>query len=327
MQNFNARVIEEIVKQSPKNDKNPVNYLTRVFSMSKETAYRRIRNQIPFSIEEVVVIAKHFNLSVDEMLDLNSCESYPLNKGLMEPADIYSNLLKDSIELMEKLAVSSQMKITAALNMIPFRVLPGKLLFKLDYCNYMYSVGKISMISTQFSDIEVPAVVDQLHDKSVACFNRLNNITCIIDNMLFTNIIKKIHYYHRLRFISKEDVEILQAELFELLDIYEGLLRTGKNSAGSGYLFYCSFFNLESNMAFFEYDNNSFLKFWVCPESPLVLKNNHQIGDIQNRWFESKMRNSMLITKTTDIYQIEILKNIYQQILELTNPDLKYEFY
>jgi len=318
MQSVNSIIINEIIRQSA-GMKSPVNRLVKILSMSRETAYRRIRNQIPFSVDEVVVIAKHFNLSLDKLLDLKSEDSFS-NKNFnveREPEDIYSGLIGDDIEIMEKLLASKNVKITAALNSMPFRFLPHKSLFKLDYCHYLHSVGKISLVTTCFSDIEVPTVIDDLHEKSIACFNRLNNITCIVDNMLFSGIIKKIQYYHRLKFISDEDLQHLQSEMFELLKAYENLLRNGKNSAGSNYTFYYSFFNFESNIIFYEYDDNSLLQIWVYPESPILIKNNNQVNTIQKRWIDSKIRNSILITKSADANQIEMIRDVYHQIEEL----------
>ncbi|MCL2650724.1 MAG: hypothetical protein FWD60_06840 [Candidatus Azobacteroides sp.] len=319
MQSFNSKIIDAIIKHSPYK-KNPVILLIKMFSMSKETAYRRIRNYTPFSIEEAVVLAKYLNLSLDEMLDLRSGNNLLLEKNLNvdgTPFDIYQGLIGSDIEVMEKLLAAKNVKIAAAINQMPFRFLPYKSLFKLDYCHYMYAAGKVSLITTGYSDIEIPPAVNELYGKSVSCFKRLSNITCVIDSTIFSNIIDKIRYYHRLKFLSDEDLRILQAELFELLDAYESLLRNGKNESGSESVFYYSFFNIESNIVFLEYDNYSLLQVWAYPRFPLVMKNDSQISDIQEQWIESKIRNSMLITKTTNIRQIEIFRNIYQQVLEL----------
>jgi len=320
VQNASAKVVDEIIKQTPGN-KGPVKYLTKLFPISKESVYRRIRNEIPFSLDEVVVIAKYFNISMDKLLDLKSENNSLFNREFIaerEPVNIYSDLLSDDIEFMRKLLTSTNVKITAAINSNPFRFLPYKSLFKLDYCHYLYSTGKISLVTTRYSDIEIPQIIKTLHEESVAYFNRLNNITCIVDSMLYSDIVKKIDYYHQLKFISTEDLHLLQVELFELLEMYENLLRNGKNNAGSNYTFYYSFFNLESNIIFVEYDNNSLLQLWIYPESPMILKNNVQINNIHKRWIDSKIRNSILITKTTDIHQIEMLRNVYHQISDLT---------
>jgi len=319
MQNFNSKIIDEIIKQSPGNVR-PANVLTEIFNMSKETAYRRINNRISFSIEEVVTIAKYFNFSIDAVLDLESENHYLITDNVnveRQPADIYSDLLGNDIELMEKLLASARVNITATMNRIPFRFLPYQSLFKLDYCHFLYSQGKVSLISAKYDNIEIPPAINNLYRKTGSYFNRLNNITCIVNGTLFSDIIKKIQYYYRLKFISGEDLKNLQADLLNLLEKYEKLLHEGKNSAGSNYTFYYSFFNLESNMIFLEYDKNTMLQFWIYPESPITIKNNRQISDVQKRWIDSKIRSSMLISKTSDVYQIDILRNIYQQILDL----------
>jgi len=273
---------------------------------------------------------QNFNTKViDSKIKHSSENKSSVNHWIKKfPRDIYLNLLNDDIETMEKLLAAKKIKIIAAINQMPFRFLPYKSLFKLDYCHYMYSTGKISLITTGYSDVEVPSAVNDLHDKAVSCFNRLSNITCVIDGTLFSNMVKKIQYYYQLKLISDEDLKIMQVELFELLDVYENLLSNGKNDTGSDYVFYYSFFNIESSIIFLEYDNKSLLQVWSYPAIPLIMKNDCRISDIQKRWLEPKIRDSMLITKTTDIQQIEIFRKMYQQIseLEIKNQEDSFSF-
>ena len=307
-------IIEYIRHFSP--NSNPAAYLMNLFSMSRETAYRRLRNQIPFTIEEAIAMADNLNLSVDKLLGLNTASDHLLIKGFnfkQEPVDIYSDLLNSDISLMEKILSSKEVGITFIMSRIPFRFLPYESLFKLDYCHYMYSIGKISLM-THYSDIELPDSVLNLQRKSASLFSRLKNVTCIIDSTIYTDIIKKIQYYYRSKFISDQDLQDLQSELLNLLGAYENMLRSGKNSAGSEYVFYFSFFNFESNTAFCEYDKNTLLLIWIYPESPIVISNNQLMNEVQKKWIESKIRNSILITKTSDIQQIEMLRDTYRQI-------------
>ena len=316
--NFHSRIIEELAKRSAGKVKS-VDYLMKSFSVSKETAYRRLRNQIPFSLEEVAAIASDLNTSIDQLLGFKTNSNYPFMNRFnldQEPEGIYADLLNSDIEIVEKLISANDVKIVAAINRLPLQLLHYKSLFKLDYYHYMYSIGKISLM-TKYSDITVPPHIIDLHKKAFDCFSKLNNITCIVDNTVFSDIIKKIQYYYRSKFISDEDLQILQSELLELLEVYESLLRNGKNSAGSDYVFYYSFFRLESSMVFFEYDDNSILEIRIYPESPIILQNNRLVNDVQKRWISSKIRNSVLITKTADIQQIEMLRDVYRQIGEL----------
>jgi len=73
MENYNSKIIDKIIEHNIPNKKSLVIYLMKMFAMSKETAYRRIRNQNSFSIEELVAIAKYFNLSTDELSSKSDC--------------------------------------------------------------------------------------------------------------------------------------------------------------------------------------------------------------------------------------------------------------
>ena len=317
--NLNQKIVKEII---PKLDgkANLVDYLMNLLSMKKESCYRRIRNNIPFSFEEIAIIARGLDISIDQLIEQNvSCFSLNTDFDInQEPEDTFSSLLNNDIKIIRKMLTEKDVKITVSMNRIPFYLLPFVELFKFEYFHYMYSSGKIS-IMTRFSDIVIPNHIIDLHQMSYLLFNKLNNVTCIINSMVYTEFIKRIKFYYRSKFISDDDLQVLQAELFELLKKYESLLRNGKNTSGSEYLFYYSFFALENSFTFFESSENTLLQYWVYPESPIIIKNNKTINDIQKRWIDSKIRNSMLITKTNDAQQIEILRNIYKEISELTS--------
>ena len=315
--NLNSKIIKKILEQSP-GKKSPVEYIMRVLSASRETAYRRIRNQIPFTLEEAMIIAEDLGMSIDKLISTKFDDGFQLvAESNCEPENVYSVFLNKDIRTMENLLAARNMKIVAAFNRLPFWLLPYKSLFKFNYCHYLYSVGKIPLM-TRYSDIIVPQRIIELHEKASFCFSMLDNITCIIDNRIFMDIIKKIQYYSRLKFIPKEDLEIMQKELFELLENYESLLRNGKNNYGSDYIFHYSNFSIDSNIVFLEYDDNFLLQLWIYPESPVEIVRSHIIRDIQKRWIDSKIRNSSLITKTNDTQHIEMLRNVSQQIMELT---------
>jgi hypothetical protein len=319
--NLNSKVIKKIVEQSPVKS-SPVVYIMKMLSASRETAYRRIRNQIPFTLEEAVAIAEDLNMQVDELLDLKTAGNFPIiNESNCdnEPENIYSGFLRSDIKTMEKLLKAKKMKMVAAINRIPLWLLPYKSLLKFDYCHYLYSIGKISMM-TCYSDIVVPQDIMDLHRKASTCFSRLDNITCLIDRGILLDIVKKIQYYSRLKFIPPEDLEILQKELFTFLETYESLLRSGKNRFGSEYVFHYSYFSVDSNTVFLEHDDNCILQIRIYPENSLEIMKNPIIRDIQKKWINSKMRNSALITKANDTQHIEMLRNVHQQISELKAP-------
>ena len=196
MQNFNEKMIHAILSQDS-NKKNMISNMIKLLSICKESAYRRIKNQIPFSLEEVVILANHYSLSIDSLFDIKMNKDFTVDDSLdagQDPQGSYSSQLRNDIGLMQKLQTSSQLKITAILNQIPFRLLPYQSLFKLDYCHELYSAGEISLMS-KYSDIKISPELNALHNQAVESFSRMNHISCIIDGTIYFNIINKIKHY------------------------------------------------------------------------------------------------------------------------------------
>ena len=320
MKSNNKKIIDEILRQLP-DDEKPVDYLTKLLSISKETAYRRMNNKVPFKIDEITILAEHSNLSIDNLLNLTSGNIFPFNKdesNKKEFTDVYSELLLGDIEIMEKLLTASNIKITATLSRIPLRLLPYQSLFKLDFYHYLHSTGNSLMLNTTYSDIEIPASVNDLHKKVASYFNSLSNITCVIDSSLYSNIIQKIHYYNHLKFFSPEDLQVLQAELFASLAMYKSLMCDGKNNKSCGYRFYYSYLRIDSTIIYCEYDDNSLLQVWLYPAKPLVINDKYQIDEMRKLWIDSKIRNSTLLTKTAGIQELYIFEDAYKQISDLS---------
>jgi len=62
--NLNKRIVASILKHIPENEK-PVVYLINILNISCESIYRRLRGDIPFSIEELVKLASNLDFSID----------------------------------------------------------------------------------------------------------------------------------------------------------------------------------------------------------------------------------------------------------------------
>ena len=65
---LNKKIITAVQKHIPQNQKT-VNYLMELLDLSKESSYRRIRGEKGFSAQELYIISRDLNISIDEMLD------------------------------------------------------------------------------------------------------------------------------------------------------------------------------------------------------------------------------------------------------------------
>ncbi|GAB6009433.1 hypothetical protein [Dysgonomonas reticulitermitis] len=320
MNNPNELIISEITKRFA-DKKEIITYLMDLLCVGKESVYRRINNQIPFTFQEVVTIARDLGFSIDSVLVMDTGRrvffDMPVNIA-QSPNSIFIDKLEQGNIIMEKLARAKDLNIIAAINRMPLTLFPYETLFKFEYCLYLNSIGQIPLMS-QFSDIKIIPQIHDLHKKSAYYFNQLRNITCIVDSAAINGLIKEIQYFYRLKFISDEDIDILQKELFELYTLFETIVRTGENKTGAAYSVYFSHFNLNSACVYYEYDDKLMLQLWIYPESPIVIEDNHLMCDIQKRWLNSVIRKSTLISKSNDVMLIKQFRDIHYRISKLTD--------
>ncbi|MDR0505533.1 MAG: hypothetical protein LBH32_01770 [Dysgonamonadaceae bacterium] len=318
MKDLNKKIVDKITERLV-TDKKSVNYIRDVLCISKESAYRRYKSQIPFSFDEIATIATALGFSVDEIIGGDQRNrtvlDIPVDKGLQSPFGLFANKIKQEIGIMNDLLDSKNTNVIAAINRVPLYLMPFKELFKFEYFNYLYSAGQVPLM-TQFSDIVIPAEIEKLHEKSVELMSRLPKLTIIVDNLFFSKIINEISYYHDLKFISDDDFRLLQGDILKFYDMCETLLRTGKNNSGANYSIYYSFLLLNFNCVYYEYDDKNMLQLYLYPEYPILINDNPMVSNIQKRWLESVIRNSTLITKSSDILKIEAFRDIYRKIKE-----------
>jgi hypothetical protein len=319
MNSLNERLIKEINKRFP-DKKTTINYLMDTLCLGKESAYRRVNNQIFFTFQEAGVIARELGFSIDRILE-NESDSrilvdFPI-KSNQSPFNILADKLTMDNEYMEKMLNASSCQIVGAINRIPFFLLPFKTLFKFDYCRHLYTTGHLPLMA-QFCDIIIPPHIEKLHEECVYKFNRLEDITLIIGNDIGHKLIKEIQHYYNLKFISDKDLEILQAELFDFFTFIEPIIRTGENKFGSKYAIYASPLGIDTNCIHYEYGDQSMVQIWVYPVRPIIVNGNKLISNIQKKWLASAIRKSVLISKSTDHQMINILRDIFTQIAQIS---------
>jgi len=318
MKNLNEKVVSEINGRLPKNT-NAVNYLMDLLCLGKESAYRRLKSQIPFTLEEVAVVASDLGFSLDGIMGAKNGNRafFDVKVDLTKStSDLYIDSLKNDIKIMKEWNSAAELEIISAFNRLPLQFLPFENLNKFIHYRYLHSKGELPM-TIKLSDVVIPDQTLELYKEAVDNFRHLNNITCVMNDAIFSRIIKSIQYCYHTGFVSDEDFRLLQKELFDLLVFFEKLIMTGVNDFGASYFIYYSFFELEANCVCCEYDDNKMLQIWMFPESPIIINDNQLMYQMQKKWLESRIRYSTLVTKSNNLLQSKILRNLHDQTVNM----------
>lgn len=308
MKNLNEKVVYAIQSNIPGNQK-PVNYLMEMLSLSRESAYRRIRGENAFSIEEVYKIAKTLKLSIDEILGTNMQERvfFDLQANISsDPVEAFLVMLRQNNHAMQQMIKAERVEAITALNRLSVIThMPYESIFKFLYYRYLYQLHEVPL-NFYYSDIVIPAEINELRQEYTYYSPRINNITYIMDNSIFPKIIKEILYYYRRQLVSRDELILIQKDLYTIIDATERMVKYGYNDSGSHRSVYISLFDIDSNFRYIEFDNTVISELWIHPVNPLIIYDANTSA-LQKKWLYALKKYSTLISQSSELQQSEYL--------------------
>ena len=319
-------VVNAVLKNIPKGIKSVI-YLMELLDLSRESVYRRIRGDIPFTVEELAKLALTLNLSLDEIIEGSKRERVFFDFGLKMPnnsIDSVTTMLQGNSYYFDILAKSNNSNTLIALNCIyPIFTVYHPNLIKFHYFKWLVETQN-NLPKNYFSNFTLPQELLELQQKikegikSIIC-----KTTFILSPNISLSIIKDIQYYYQRKLINKEDVEVLKKDLLKMMNGAENIAKTGKLKDGNSQIdIYISIPYINSNTVYMEYDDISEVHYWIYPNSPIVIKNS-AISDIQKQWFLSLKKSSTLITQSNEILQVNFFDTQRKLINKLSDEPVE----
>lgn len=318
MKQFNNPILSILEDKLPVHVK-PVQYLMDTLGISKESAYRRMRNQIPFSFDEVALLCRDLHFSIDRVIgssDTSTGVFFQINQTDNNEDTIYNFFVNFTNDL-EFIVRDSRSEIMLAINRFPLWCMPIKSLQKLDYCKRLYSKDKINVLHT-FQDIEIPSKLNEQYGRTTRLMELIPNLTVLIDNNVFQKIVDEIKYFYTIKFLTKDDVEVLQKGALELLEYYTTVALTGKNRVGYNYQLYLSNLSVDANVCYYTSNKSEISEIWLYNDQKIHIENNPVINTLHKNWIQSQIKFASFITSSNDIVQREFFQKTYSLINTLT---------
>jgi hypothetical protein len=315
----NELLITRVLECIPNNIK-PIEFLMELLNIGKESAYRRMRGEIPFTFEEIIKLALTLDFSVDEIIGKNKEERIFLDllaNSTSSHEESFLAMMQEYYKYIELLAKAQEKELYATFNRISLAVSMGyDMLFKLYYYHWKHQTYNVS-INDLFSEVTIPPEISAIRLKFKHIRPLMNNVNYIIDRGIFLNIVREIQYYYNRKLISEEDIVILKEELCEMLKNIEIIMQTGYNEYGAATNYYLSMLDIESNMNCATYDGNTASLYWLYPVNSIVIVN-QEICNMQKKWIESIKKYSILVTLSNEILQTEFISKQYEYLDDMT---------
>jgi hypothetical protein len=211
--------IENLYEKYPKKSQ-LVDEIMNLLCIEREAVYRRLRKEVVFPAHEITKIASSWNISLDEIIGINSglipFKLLPinyLNPSKNELVNFQQRITK--LEYLITLNSSEHMEVG---NKLPRPISSGfPLIYKLKIFNwdYLYNAERLSK---RFSDIIIPEEVCQEFKTYSENVKKINLTNFIFDPRVIEFLVHYVKYFYSILLISDEEKELIKKELHASLD-------------------------------------------------------------------------------------------------------------
>ncbi len=197
--------------------------LAEILDISYDAAHRRVTGKSKITIEEGLLIAKHFHMSLDALMALQHPNLIVVEKTLpINSATDLELYFKQSHESLETLSKMEGAEMIYSAKDIPlFYTLDDGLLsrFKM-YVWLKLSDTKKQIKDTQFEQFAPPLSLLQAATELKGIYKAIKSIE-IWNDTTFDSTMKQIRYFYQTQDISKDSALLLCEALKEMLDTIE----------------------------------------------------------------------------------------------------------
>ena len=195
--NATKALIEEIQKNIPKGE-NVIKYLALKLEISKESAYRRMKGVVSFTLEEVRELALDLNFSIDDIIRRTAPEvaGNERNRDDLLLAHIisYRNFMNVINQTGHQSIVFSANQI-----MLPL-IIKYDALFDLFFFSQIHR-NQIFNGVRSFSELSVSTEIQDIRKSILDHSPSFNQREYIFGRDLFSGIARKVQYFRRLKLI------------------------------------------------------------------------------------------------------------------------------
>lgn len=325
-ENLNEILTRKILNYIPKNGK-PVNYLMDILDIGRESTYRRIRNNIPFTFEEIARLSIKLDFSIDEIVKnnvINNDFSTDFQqKSENDLVEYYYTSHLDFYNILNSITEAKDVDILFSLNRLySFFVVDFDILFKFYYFIWLCRCGNGSF-NLSFSEIQLPPDIVSIQQKIKSKKSLVKNVTFILDQYIIMKLIRDLQYYYNRKLISKEELDTIKGDIIGFLDRFEEYIQIGRSDAGFTNKFYLSLLNVDMNSICGTFDGNIISQYLTYANTLAQIRNNDMIA-IHQKWFHSLQRGSILISQSNEIAQALFLDQQRENIKKITNDLFSY---
>lgn len=305
---LNKELVNILKSRTPK-DHSTVNLLADILpSLSKEAAYRRLREEIPFTLEEAVIICKSLNISLDLLAGTKQEGTYAFHLSVIHSDDPTKEFCKMLSQIRG--ALDFVKKDNSSFSERASRSIPQEFiyLYKSLAKVYVYILLYQTHPQSTPNDLLKFEISDHVFSlqKDVAQGMHGVDSVLVMDKRVVVDYVETVKYYHMLGLLSDEDIVQIKKDLLSMLDVMQQCATTGLSPEGkkldiyiSNISFDCSYTYMESR-TYKAASIGVYCVDFISSENPTIC-NDHKL------WIDSLIRYSYLISASGEFQRNQFL--------------------
>jgi hypothetical protein len=298
--------IEKLYAKYPKKTE-LIQAMMDLLCIEREAAYRRLRKDVVFHSSEIAKIASAWNISLDEIIDVDSGDFSFMMKPInyLDPSESEFLDLQRIIRRLEHLRTCENSESMDICNKLPRSLTTGfPALFQFEVFRWGYQYGNEEE-SIPFSKVDISLEMSEEMSYYYQLIKLISNMSYIFDPMLFDYMVREIIYFNSILLITNEDKATLKQELINLLDyLMEVASRGYFPETKKKVNIYISTININTNYSYYYTDQLKICRIHAFDKFDLSTFNTEMVNNFRN-WMHLKKRTSIQISEVDERSRVE----------------------
>jgi hypothetical protein len=323
MQKFLIKTLEELC---PPNI-SLVDVLSDILGISKDSAYRRMRCETSFTLEELASITAHFKVSLDNIVSLNT-DNVLFNYNSIRNIDEFKNYIHDITEDLRTLAKYKDIKIIYAAQDIPlFHNFRSELLSKFKLFYWLRSI--VSSEEFQNKKFTEDLITKDLVEDSLELYNCYAKVP---SDEIWTEI-TPVSLFKQVDFCWSSGLFTSKEQALRVCDEIEMEFKTVEHQASNGYKtdskgnpmsmeknfnLYWSEIEIGNNCILTSINNHKTVYLAYNTFNKITTTDQNYCNDIYN-WLMTLIRKSTPISEVSEKHRYQFFKKLNKGLEEIRN--------
>ena len=199
-------------------DKSLNDEIANILNISYDAAHRRTSMKSKFSLEESLVLAKNYSISLDHFMESENQIMAKKTKPIRTVTDLL-NYFDDALLLLNDFKINPETEVYYSAKDIPFfYTISDSVLSKFKLFVWMNLMNEKDFMQP-FDEFKLERYSDKSDDLK-SLYENLN-VTEIWNNTTISSVLNQVSFYTEIKILSKETAKIILKELKNLIQNIE----------------------------------------------------------------------------------------------------------